>query len=330
MIYAGLDLHKSFCQTKICTKEGELVKEGRIKTEAEDIEEFFPGLEDLTIAFEASGNYEYFYDLLEGLGHKVVLAHPLKTKMIAEAKIKTDKIDAKTLAELLRGGFLPTSYVPPKEIRELRHLVRHRIFLGRVRAIIKNQIKTELRRKNIKYPDGAGIFMEKGKKWLRSLKNPVIDSYLAIYEAVDREVKNAEREIEKAGKEYKEVKLLTGIVGIGMYSALIIYSEIEDCSRFSDEEKAFSYAGLVPRVHQSGNTSYYGRITKEGSKYLRWILVEAVRVHVRWCPDSKITKHYNKIKKKKRANVAATAAARKLLQAIYHMLKNKEEFQIEG
>ncbi|MCK4398660.1 MAG: transposase [Methanophagales archaeon] len=224
MVYAGLDLHKSFCQVLVCEKEGELIKEGRIKTEAKDIAEFFSGLEDLTIAFEASSNYEYFYDLLEGLGHKVILAHPLKTKMIAEAKIKTDKIDAKTLAELLRVDFLPTSYVPPKEIRELRHLVRHRIFLGKYRGIIKNQIKTELRRKNIKYPDGAGIFVGRGKKWLCDLKNPVIDSYLAIYEAVDRELKNAEREI----------------------------------------EKAFSYAGLVPRVHQSGNTSYYGRITMNG------------------------------------------------------------------
>jgi transposase len=105
MEYAGLDLHNSFCQTKICTKEGELIEEGRIKTETKDIEEFFSGLEDLTIAFEASGNYEYFYDLLESFWHKVVLAHPLKTKMIAEAKIKTDKIDAKTLAELLGGVF---------------------------------------------------------------------------------------------------------------------------------------------------------------------------------------------------------------------------------
>jgi len=210
---AGLDLHKSFCQTKICTKEGELIKEGRIKT--------------------------------------------------------------------------------------------------------------ELRRRNLKYPDGAGIFMGKGKKWLCNLKNPVIDSYLAIYETVDRELKNAEREIEKAGKQYEEVKLMTGIKGIGVYSALIIYSEIKDCSRFSNEEKVFSYAGLVPRVHQSGNTSYYGRITKEGSTYLRWILVEAVRVHVRWCPDSKITKHYNKIKKKKGANVAATAAARKLLQVIYPLAEKQ-------
>ncbi len=166
MAYAGVDLHKNFCQTIVCTKEGELIKKGRIKTEKEDIEEFFSGLEDLEIAFEASGSYEYFYDLLESLGHKVVLAHPLKTRMIADAKIKTDKIDAKTLAELLRGDLLPTSYVPPKEIRELRHLVRHRIALGRLRGRLKTQIKTELRRKNIKYREGRVFSGRKGGKSL--------------------------------------------------------------------------------------------------------------------------------------------------------------------
>jgi hypothetical protein len=120
MIYRGLDLRKSFCPTKICTIEGELIKEGRIKTDTKDIEEFFSGLEDM------------------------------KTKIIAEAKIKTDKIDAKTLAELRSGVFLPTSYVPPKAVRALRHLVRHRIFLDRYRGIIKNQIKIELRRSETK------------------------------------------------------------------------------------------------------------------------------------------------------------------------------------
>jgi transposase len=126
------------------------------------------------------------------------------------------------------------------------------------------------------------------------------------------------------------VKLLTGIKGIGVYSALVIYSELEDCSRFSTEEQVFAYAGLVPRVHRSGNESYYGRITKEGSKHLRWILVEAVRVHVQWCLESKITKHYEKVKRKRGEKIAITAAARKLLQVIYHMLRMKEAYRIEG
>jgi transposase len=124
MAYAGVDLHKSFCQAIVCTHEGKVLKEGRIPTEREDIG-FFSGLKRLEIALEASTNYEYYYDLLESFGHRVVVSHPLKTRMIAGAKIKTDKLDAKTLAELLRRGLLPTSYVPPKELRELRHLVRH-------------------------------------------------------------------------------------------------------------------------------------------------------------------------------------------------------------
>ena len=326
MLYAGLDVHKNFCQAIVMTKDGELVKEDRIKSEKEDIEEFFSCLENVEVAFEASGNYEYYYDLLDSLGCKVYLSHPLKTRLIAEARIKTDKIDAKALADLLRGDLLPTSYVPPEKIRRLRHLVRHRIALGQHRTKLKNQIHAVLRRKNLKY-NGQDTFSKDGIKWLRSLNNPEIDSYLAIYETVMREIKSADNEINREGIKDKEVKLLTTIPGIGIYSALLILSEIGDIHRFKSEEKLFSYAGLIPRVHQSGETNYHGRITKEGSKYLRWILIEAVQVHIRYAPDSKITYHYYRIKKKRPGNVAKVAAARKLLQAIYHMLKNETEFR---
>ena len=125
---------------------------------------------------EANTNYEYFYDLMERLGHHVVVAHLLKTRMIVDAKIKTDKIDARILAELLRGDLLLTSYVPPKEQRELWHLVRHRIALGRIRGGLKTRIKTELRRKNVKYREEANSVTENGKAELRRLHNPVVDS----------------------------------------------------------------------------------------------------------------------------------------------------------
>ena len=330
MAYAGVDIHKSYCQAIVCTREGDVIKEGRTTTDKEDIEEFFSGLERLEVAIEATTNHEYFYDLLVGLGHHVVVAHPLKTRMIAEAKIVTDKISARTLVDLLRGDLLPTSYVPPKEQRELRHLVRHRIALGRLRGRLKTQIKTELRRKNIKYREGATCFTEKGKAELRGLHNPVVDAYLTIYEVVEDELKKVDRVIAEEGTRYEEVKVLTSITGIGVYSALVIYSEIGDGSRFPTEDPVFSYAGLIPRVHQTGNEQYYGRITKEGSKYLRWILVEAARIHVQWCPESRITKHYEKIKRKRGDKVVIVAAARKLLQAIYYMLKHKEPFRIEG
>jgi transposase len=113
----------------------------------------------------------------------------------------------------------------------------------------------------------------------------VIDSYLTIYEVVEEELKKMDRAIAEAGTQYEEVKLLTSIKGIGIYSALVIYSEIGDGSRFPTEDRLFSYAGLIPRVHQTGSELYFGRITKEGSRYLRWILVEAARIHVQWCPE---------------------------------------------
>jgi transposase len=185
MAFAGVDLHKSFCQAIVCTHEGNVLKEGRIPTEQEEIEEFFSGLECLEIALEATTTSEYFYDALKSLGHHVVVAHPLKTRMIADAKIKTDKRDARILAELLRSDLLPTAYVPPKEQRELRHLVRHRIALGRLRGGLKTRVKTELRRKNITYREGANCFTEKGKA----------------------------EAIAEAGARYEAVRLLTSIKG---------------------------------------------------------------------------------------------------------------------
>jgi transposase len=177
----------------------------KIPTEQEDSEEFFAGLERLEIALEASTNYEYYYDLLERLGHHVVVAHLVRTRMITDAKIKTDKLDAKILVELLRGDLLPTAYVPPKERRELRHLVRQRIALERLRGGLKTKIKTELRRKNIKYREGGNCFTEKGKAELRRLNNPIIDSYLIIYMVVEHELKKMDRVIAVEGMRYEKV-----------------------------------------------------------------------------------------------------------------------------
>jgi transposase len=326
MLYAGLDVHKEFCQAIVLTKEGELVREGRVGTERSEIAEFFKGLAGVKVAYEASGNYEYFYEVLSGLGHEVKLAHPLKTRLIAEAKVKTDKIDARALADLLRADLLPTSYVPPEDIRELRHLVRQRIHLGRHRARLKNQIYAVLRRSNLKYP-GTEQFTKKGIEWLRGLKSVEIDSYLVVYDAVVEQLNLAERQIEREGMKLKEVKLLVTIPGIGPYSATIIHSEIGDIQRFGCEEKLYSHAGLVPSVYQSGESCHRGRLTGGGSKILRWILVEIVQTHIRYAPDSKITLFYKRMRKKKPANVAKIATARKLLQAIYHMLRTGEEFR---
>ena len=151
MLCAGMDVHKKFCQIIVCTKEGEVIKEGKVKTSEREIREFFYGLKNITLAIEASRNYGYIVDALAKDGHEILMAHPLKTRAIAEAKVKSDKIDAKILADLARGNLLPTSWIPPKEIRELRDLVRQRIFLVRQRTKLKNRIHAELIKRGIEY-----------------------------------------------------------------------------------------------------------------------------------------------------------------------------------
>ncbi len=326
MLYSGLDAHKNYCQAVICTKDGEIIKEERIGKDDKDIKRFYSDLEDdVIVAFEASTHYEYYYDILEKYCKEVKLSHPKRTKAIAEERIKTDKIDANTLTHLLRANLLPTSYVPPKNIRELRHLVRRRILLGRDRARVKNKIHTELIRRGLAY-DGS-IFNNKGKNWLCSLNISALECYLPILETYDKQIKELDRLIKTEGLKYDEVKLLITIDGVGIYSGLIIFSEIGDITRFPSEEKLFSYSGLVSSTNQSGDKCYHGRITKEGSKYLRWILTEIVRVHLRWYPDSKLSRFYHRLQKKKPNSVAIIATARKLLQIIYYMLKNNKKYQ---
>ncbi len=331
MLYAGMDIHKDFSHAVVKTEKGEVIKENDdVKTDEQKIKRFFEDVgEEFEVAMEATGSYEFFYETLEDIASEVHLANPYKTRLIAEEKVKTDKVDANALADLLRGNLLPTSYVPEKDIRDLRKLVRRRVKLGQQRTDIKNQIKAELRRQNIDYSDKA-LFKEDGLKFLKNLSNPMIDSYLSIYETVDKEVKDVENRLTDIGSKYEQVRLLNTIPGVGMYSATMIFEEIADIDRFPSEEKLFSYAGLVPTVHQSGENSYYGRLSKECNKYLQWILVQCVQNHLRFCPGSKISSFYKRLKKKKPHNVAKVAAARKLLQAIYHMLKNNDEFRVKG
>jgi len=329
--YAGLDIHKKTCQAIICTDKGNIIKEGKITTEKEEIKEFFSEFKELTIAIEACNTWEHIFETLEMDGHQVVLAHPLKTRVIAEARVKTDRVDAKILMHLLRTGFLPTSYIPCREIRDLRNLVRRRIFLGRYTARLKNKIYAELLRQGIQYKRGPTLFNGRGRQWLRLLKISSVDSYLNMYESTLEEIKILERELKNRARQYKEAQLLTTIPGVGIYSALIILSEIGDITRFPCEEKLYAYAGVIPSVHQSGEHTYHGHITKQGSKHLRWILTEVVRIHLIWTDrhmiETKISRFYHRLCKKKPKNVAAIAAARKMLQIIYHMLKNQDEFR---
>jgi transposase len=282
------------------------------------------------IAMEVSTSTASIYRELTRYGYEVILSHPLKTRLIAESRIKTDLVDSKVLAELLRLDALPVSYVPPEEISSLREMVRRRAYLVRERTKLRVKIRDCLvyngirRTKDADSEESNGLFTIDGVKWLQSLNLEPVNMYLRILESLDREIDALSDVLKEKASDDEDVKLLTTIPGIGYYSALLIKSEIGEIVRFPKGEKLCSYAGLVPSVRASGGYAKYGSITKQGSKWLRWIIVEAAHSHAKH--DTSISRFYHSLAQRKGKQVAAVATARKLLLCCYSVLKNRRPY----
>jgi transposase len=304
-------------------ERGEVVLQKNLLNEPEILHEFFQGLDAVAVAMEASYAWEPVYELLERMGLKTHLAHPMKTRIIADAKLKTDMKDSEALARLLQLNWLPEAYVPPREIRELRRLVRLRAYLVRRRTSVANRVRAELVRLGLK-----AIRNPFSRKWREALKQTSVTlrETLELYEFLSKQIARLEAEIERVASENQQARLLMTIPGIGPYSALTILAEIGDVSRFRSPEHLCSYAGLVPSLHQSGDTVRLGPITKQGSRLLRWILIQCAWMHL-FYGDSRLTDFFWRLARRKGKKRAIVAMARKLLVAIYWMLVRNEPFK---
>ena len=322
MTYIGLDVHKRVCYGTVMDEKGQIVKRGKFSNDPQGLKEFMEGIDEALVAMEAGYCWQPLYDRLEETGHDVRLAHPLKVKAIAQAKVKTDKIDSETLAHLLRADLLPESYVPPRDIRELRDRVRRRAFLVGMRTMVKNRVHSELAKRGIRL--GVPLFTRNGRELLRGLGLEAVDQILPVLDALDRQIALISGSLKRMCGEDPRASLLTTIPGVGYYIALLIVSEIGDVRRFPDSEKLCSYAGLVPIVRRSGGSTYHGGITREGSKWLRWALTQAVHTHIH--SETNLTRFYRRLAETKPGQVAVMATARKMLKVVYWMLRNDEPF----
>jgi transposase len=321
--YVGLDVHLRTCHATLMDEQGKILRQEKFLNERLELERVLKGIDDAKVAMEACYCWQPVYEFLEEKGFEVKLAHPMKTRIIAEAKIKTDAIDSEALAHLLRANLLPTSYVPPKELRELRELVRLRTYLVHERTRFKNKIRAELAKRGIRALKNP--FAKRRGPALRELGIETVNHCLSIIGALDERIRQASKELKVRAEESEEAKLLMTIPGVGYFSALTILAEIGDVSRFSDPGKLCSYAGFVPSVHQSGATRRYGPITKQGSRMLRWVLQECLWVHLQY--DTHISRFFYRLVRHKGKKKAAVAAARKMLVAIYWMLVRREKFR---
>jgi len=236
-------------------------------------------------------------------------------------------LDAVKLANLLRGGYIAECYVPNRRIMDLRELVWHRAALVRMRTKLKNKIHSIVLMKGIQISSRHCSFTHLFNEELKTLNDYRINGYLHLIESLDSEIKNVSKEIVTQAKEDEMASLLMTIPGVSYYSALLIVSEIGDINRFPDSHHLCSYAGLIPSTHSSGGITYHGSITKRGSKYLRWIMLECVHVHIRTNKNSNISQFYTRLAKSKGNSKAAVAAASKLLRVVYCVMKEKRSYQ---
>ncbi|HZW57273.1 MAG TPA: transposase [Nitrososphaerales archaeon] len=269
--YVGVDIHERESQIAVFDPSGSLLQEKRLPTAAlQRFIESLPG--EKRVAVESVGFIYPVYDKLSQIANCVVsVANPKTVNLIAKSKLKHDKTDAKVLGELLRTNYLPLSYLPDQATREERFLINDRVKYGLRRAQLKVTIKWLLKRKGIKGVEARGEkpFGPEGQKKLSALSLREIDIRLDELELVESIVKRLDEEIARTVAMDEKAKLLDTLPGTAPYTALFLASHIGDINRFPDSKHMCADLGLAPSLHQTGDISFTGHITKTGNKWLR-------------------------------------------------------------
>jgi transposase len=329
-MYLGIDVHKRYAQVAVIDEAGDLIEEVRV--ENANLDELAQRYAGSQAAIEATSNYYHIHDTLsEHLD--VTVAHPKELTQIADTDKKTDRVDAKELARMLRLGSVPESYVPTDEIREARALVRGRQTLVETRTKFANKIHGLLSDHGIT-EDVKPLSVE-GREFLRELSlptpwNALLESYLDVTETLTEEIQKIEQAIEERAGSLQETQLLMSIPGVSYFTALTIYAELGEISRFDDDKAVVSYVGLNPVIRESGDSRIEGSISKRGSSRVRWLLVQAANTAVHTCNDEYLCQFYDRLASRKNSQKAIVATARKLLVSIYHMLDRGEAYDPPG
>jgi transposase len=325
-VYVGIDVHRKRSQVAVIDANGKVLANRNVPNGAEPILKVIGGLPPGTpAAFEACYGTSWLVELLEDYGSGPHLVHPSRCKAIASARLRNDKVDAAILGQLLRADLLPEAWIAPPPVRQLRALLRHRVYLVRLRTRLRNRIHAIVAGYGYDRPAG-GYWSGPGRAWLASLQLPalsreLVEDYLGLTGALQERIDRLDWEIRQRARSGPRVKVLTQLPGIGPFTALVILAEVGDISRFASARKLASWAGLDPTVRGSDRVAHYGHISKEGSVWLRWVLCEAAQTAKRH-PQFAAT--FQRIAQRRGKKIATTAIARKLLTRAWHLLADAE------
>jgi transposase len=325
--WVGIDLHRSRSHVAVLDDGGRELLSRRIVNDPQTFLELLAEIDgESRVALEATYGWEWLADVLQDAGYELHLAHPLRTKAIASARVKNDAVDARTLAHLLRAGLLPEAYIAPRELRELRDLLRHRVALTRMRSALKNRAGSILAKQGVKRPY-SDMFGPGGLRFLEALELPEsprrrLDSTLALIADFTREIDLTTREIDARAKADPYVEVLCQIRGVGRYIAMLVIAEVGDITRFPTARQLCSWAGMTPTVRSSDQRTRLGHISHQGSPALRWALVEAAQHAARG--GGPLRQAFERIAKRRGRQVAKVAIARKILTLCYYGLRDGE------
>lgn len=328
--FIGLDVHKSVVEVCAIDEHGKPLVRRRIDCTRKVLARFAEELnhED-SVALEVTTNAWAVADIVNKTAGRVVVSNPMKTKAIAEAKVKTDKVDAEVLAQLLRCDYLPSVWIPDDDTRTLRQLTGRRGRLVAERTRLKNRIQSVLAALLIEVPVKT-LFSKEGLAWLSKCdlprrQRPLVDSDLQLIEGINKEIENLEESLRQHAWQQGRVRLLMTIPGVDYCVALSLIAALGDSSRFVDGDHAASYLGLTPSVKQSANSCHYGPISKRGSSQARALLTQAAQNMSR--QPGPLGVFFRRLAKRKCWNVAVCATARKLVGIAWSMLKNNEPYR---
>jgi transposase len=339
MLYAGLDLSRTRLDFHLLDVEGATVDVGASAPDADGLrglsERFCGHGAPIRAAIESMNGARFVHDQLEHVGWQVEIADAQKVKGLAPLACKTDRIDAWVLAELARRDLVPAIWLPDPSVRAERERARWRLHLVRHRSSLKQRVHAVLLTHGKPCPV-SDLFGVRGRELLAGLALPepwqgTVEASLRLIDELDREINDCETQLRRLGADHRYVPLLLTTPGIGWVLAYTIAAEIGDIARFPSPRKLAGYSGLCPRVYQSGERDHRGPLSKQGPRYLRWALVEAA-THA--CTHPLYRDRYQRTKtrlgKQRGPKVAQVDLARRLSEAIWHMLSRGERFAPKG
>ena len=332
--YLGVDLHLKRSYVVLIRADGQVVDQRGLPNDAMAGYLARKVPRETYAVLEATRNWPFMYDLLCQHVERVELAHPKDLKAIATAAVKTDQIDARVLAHLARLDYLPTAYAAPLAVRDLRQHTRHREWMIRQRTQAKNRIHAVLASYNLVSPvsdlfgaQGRAFLRQAIAQQLRPAAVPAIEDNLLLIDLIEARLEALQQGLQVTPEQEQAIRLLESMPGIGRITAATIVAEIGDIMRFSSPKALCNWAGLTPRVRKSDKIVRHGKISKQGSPYLRAAMVRAATTAVR--RSRRWGKVYRNLCARCGKRAAKVAVARRLLTVAYYMLKRQQPYREE-